>query len=232
MAYKVIVLGAGKGKRMGAGKNKLLLELDHVPILIHTLNIFEDDPLCEEIILVVSPDDENEMRSLVEQYKINKVGQFVYGGTERQHSVYNGLMAIKEEGIVLVHDGARPFVEKEKIHELVKNAAEHGSSILAVRAKDTIKKVHQGFVAETVDRSSLWMVQTPQAFRSSILKKAHQRAKETNFVGTDDASLVEQIHDPVKIVEGSYDNIKITTVEDLYFAEAILKNKRENKTFF
>lgn len=223
MAYQVIIPAAGQGKRMGAGKNKLLLELNGVPIFIHTLMVFENDDQCEGIILSISPQDEETIKSLLAKYGIRKVTAIVYGGKERQHSVYNGLKAARSEGIILVHDGARPFIEVPFIQELVKVAKEYGAAVIAVPVKDTIKRVHQSQVIETVDRSSLWAIQTPQAFRVSLLLEAHEKAIEIDFLGTDEASLVERINHPVKIVEGSYDNIKLTTKEDIYFAEAIIK---------
>ncbi|MEK4145767.1 MULTISPECIES: 2-C-methyl-D-erythritol 4-phosphate cytidylyltransferase [Robertmurraya] len=223
MAYEVIIPAAGQGKRMGAGKNKLLLELNDIPVLIHTLRVFEEDKQCAGIILAIAPQDESSFRKLLKEYGIHKVAAMVYGGEERQYSVYNGLQAATTKGVVLVHDGARPFIDVHLIHQLVVAADEHGSAVAAVPVKDTIKRVQQNEVVETVDRSSLWAIQTPQAFRMSILKRAHEHALEINFLGTDEASLVEKLHYPVKIVEGSYDNIKLTTKEDLYFAEAIMK---------
>ena len=136
--------------------------------------------------------------------------------------MFNGVKEIKEDGLVLVHDGARPFIDHLLIKRLTEAAATHGGAIVAVPVKDTIKKVKENMVIETVERSSLWAVQTPQAFRVSILKKAHEEAEKADYLGTDDASLLERMGQPVVIIEGNYDNIKITTQEDLYFAEAIL----------
>lgn len=229
MTYKVIIPAAGQGKRMGAGKNKLLLELNEVPILIHTLLVFEQDDLCSGIILSISAHDEEPFKRLLEKYSINKVEAFVIGGKERQHSVYNGLKVAGSEGIILVHDGARPFIDISLIHELVAVTDQEGAAVIAVPVKDTIKKVVNHEVVETVERSSLWAIQTPQAFRISLLLKAHKQAEESHFLGTDDASLVEQLNYPIKIVEGNYDNIKLTTPEDLYFAEAIIRKRQKTK---
>lgn len=215
---------------MGAGKNKLLLELRKIPILIHTLNVFEHDELCDGIILVISPKDEEEFRTLIQKYSIKKITSIVHGGKERQHSVSNGLKAARSEGIILVHDGARPFVETATIHKLVDQVKEKGAAVVGVPVKDTIKRIDGEEVVETVDRSSLWAIQTPQAFLVPILKEAHEKAEKEHFIGTDESSLVERIPYPVSIVEGTYDNIKLTTIEDLYFAEAILrKRESENK---
>ena len=229
MPYQVIIPAAGQGKRMGAGKNKLLLTLEGVPILIHTLRVFEADDECNGIILAISPSDEQQFKSLLKEYGIHKVSSLVNGGKERQDSVYNGLRAVHDlDGIVLVHDAARPFIKIEIIHKLVEAANKEGGAIVAVPVKDTIKKAKNSMVAETVERSSLWSVQTPQAFRTSVLLEAHNKAMREQFIGTDESSLVERIPHPVSIIEGDYDNIKLTTPEDLYFAEAILRKRKES----
>lgn len=222
MEYQVIIPAAGSGKRMGAGYNKLLLKLAERPIILHTLDVFAEDPYCNKIIMVIHPDDESIFINMLKAEPHFEKVTLVHGGSERQDSVYNGLAAIKEEGIVLVHDGARPFIKEQAIRQLVESAFKNGAAIAAVPVKDTIKKVVNFEVSETVERSSLWQVQTPQAFRFSVLKRAHEQAKLEKFVGTDEASLVERVRYPVKIVESDYDNIKLTTPEDLYFAEAIL----------
>jgi 2-C-methyl-D-erythritol 4-phosphate cytidylyltransferase len=210
---------------MGAGKNKLLLELNGLPVLIHTLRVFEQDEACSGIILAIHPQDEIEFQSLLTRYNVSKVIHLIPGGKERQDSIYNALISVETDGIILVHDAARPFIQKEHIYRLTEMAAGTGAAILGVPAKDTIKKVQYGVVVETVERSSLWAVQTPQAFRISLLTEAYKRAEKDHFLGTDDASLVERLNYPVSMVEGDYDNIKLTTPEDLYFAEAILKKR-------
>ncbi|KAA9018708.1 2-C-methyl-D-erythritol 4-phosphate cytidylyltransferase [Niallia endozanthoxylica] len=226
MPYQVVIPAAGQGKRMGAGKNKLLLELDGVPVLIHTLQVFEADENCSGVILAVNEQDEKEFDSLLKKYAIRKVVNIVRGGSERQYSIYNGIKVIQSNEIVLVHDGARPFIDKDQIHSLVLAAEKYGASVLAVPVKDTVKKVREQKVIETVERSSLWAIQTPQAFRMPLLRQAYELAEEAGFLGTDDASLVERIGHDVIIVEGNYDNIKITTPEDLFFAETIIRKRR------
>lgn len=225
MAYQVIIPAAGQGKRMGAGKNKLLLTLNDIPIFVHTLRVFEKDVQCDGIILVISPNDEESFKGLISNYHIRKVTAIVYGGKERQNSVYNGLKTVQSSGVILVHDGARPFIDIDTIHTLVEAAEQHGAAVVAVPVKDTIKRVENNEVIETVERAGLWAIQTPQAFRVPLLLEAHQWAEKNGYMGTDDASLVEKINKPVKIVQGSYDNIKLTTAEDLYFAEAIMKKR-------
>ncbi|KJE27235.1 2-C-methyl-D-erythritol 4-phosphate cytidylyltransferase [Geobacillus kaustophilus] len=222
MNYEAIVLAAGQGKRMNAGMNKQFLELGGEPLIVRTLNVFERDERCARIVLVVNPAERSRFELLLDRFRIRKVAAFADGGEERQHSVYNGLQALAGEEIVLIHDGARPFVRVHHLHELADAAIQYGAAIPAVRVKDTIKKVDGLFVEQTIDRSSLWAVQTPQAFRLSLIMEAHKAAKQAGYLGTDDASLVERIGKPVKIIEGDYRNIKLTTPEDLLFAEAIL----------
>ncbi|MFT8319582.1 MAG: 2-C-methyl-D-erythritol 4-phosphate cytidylyltransferase [Bacillus sp. (in: firmicutes)] len=234
MLYEVIIPAAGQGKRMGAGKNKLFLMLEGLPIFIHTLNIFEEDPNCKGIWLVINPLDKIEMMELIQKNNITKIIAFIDGGDERQYSIHNAVKELKNDSVILVHDAARPFINTKQIKELTKVAEENGAAVLAVPMKDTIKKVDGNLVTETVERSSLWAIQTPQAFRISLLKKAYAEAQRDGFLGTDDASLVERLGEKVKIVEGNYDNIKLTTPEDLYFAEAIIKKmnalgKKEEK---
>lgn len=225
MPYQVIIPAAGQGKRMGVGKNKLLIELNGIPILIHTLQIFQSDEECDGIILAIHPHDKVEFTFLLKKYKITKVKNIVSGGTERQHSIFNALKTVTSDGIILVHDAARPFVRKEHIHRLTVAAEKTGAAIIGVPAKDTMKKVKDWQIVETVERSSLWAVQTPQAFRMSVLLEAYELAESQKFLGTDDASLVERLSIPIEMVEGDYDNIKLTTTEDLHFAEAIMKKR-------
>ncbi|SFA48524.1 2-C-methyl-D-erythritol 4-phosphate cytidylyltransferase [Parageobacillus thermantarcticus] len=222
MRYDVVIPAAGQGKRMKAGMNKQLMELQNEPLIVRTLKVFENDEWCRGIIVVINEAERTQFEQLFSRFHIKKITAIVGGGKERQHSVYNGLQAIKNSDIVLIHDGARPFVTIELIHQLVNEAKEHGAAIPAVRVKDTVKKVRGQFVEETVERSSLWAVQTPQAFHVSLALRAHEQAQKDGYIGTDDASLVERIGGKVKIVEGDYRNIKLTTPDDLLFAEAIL----------
>ncbi|MFJ8072122.1 2-C-methyl-D-erythritol 4-phosphate cytidylyltransferase [Peribacillus sp. NPDC096447] len=228
MFYEVVIPAAGQGKRMKAGKNKLFIELSGIPIIVYTLRVFEEDPDCRGIILSINPAEKDYFNQLIAAYGLKKVKTLVMGGKERQQSVYNGLQHA-EEDIILVHDGARPFINIGQISELTTAASLHGGAVIAVPVKDTIKKAANKEVVETVERSSLWAVQTPQAFRVSILKSAYEQAEAEAFLGTDDASLLERINEQVVIIEGNYDNIKITTQEDLYFAEAILHKQQHGK---
>ncbi|MGY0431251.1 2-C-methyl-D-erythritol 4-phosphate cytidylyltransferase [Bacillus rugosus] len=230
MSYDVVIPAAGQGKRMKAGRNKLFIELKGDPVIIHTLRVFDSHRPCEKIILVINEREREHFQQLLTDYPFQTAIELVAGGDERQHSVYKGLKAVKQEKIVLVHDGARPFIKHEQIDELIAEAEQTGAAILAVPVKDTIKRVQDLQVCETIERSSLWAVQTPQAFRLSLLMKAHAEAEYKGFLGTDDASLVEQMEGgSVRVVEGSYTNIKLTTPDDLTSAEVIMESESGNK---
>ncbi|WP_144512628.1 2-C-methyl-D-erythritol 4-phosphate cytidylyltransferase [Bacillus sp. FJAT-22090] len=228
MTYTVLLPAAGSGKRMGASRNKLFLELRNTPILIHTLHVFEQDPQCKRIILAVKKEEQLFIEKLLVEHHITKVAAITEGGSERQFSVYACLKAAPPEGVILVHDAARPFIKQDVIHQLVQSAGEFGAAVAAVRAKDTMKKVSNGIIQETVDRESLWIIQTPQAFQYSLLEKAERLAEQEGFLGTDEAMLVERLGEYVRIIESTYDNVKMTTQEDLLFGEAIL-TKREQE---
>ncbi|MDQ0856771.1 2-C-methyl-D-erythritol 4-phosphate cytidylyltransferase [Bacillus sp. V2I10] len=225
MKYEVVIPAAGQGKRMNAGKNKQFIELDGIPVIVHTLKVFEHDPQCTGILLVVNPNERDIFAAMADRYEIRKIKGLISGGSERQHSVYNGLKAASSE-IVLVHDGARPFIKKHMMTKLVKAASEDGAATVAVPVKDTIKRVLNSEVIETVERSSLWAVQTPQAFRLSDILTAHEEAMQSGFLGTDDASLIERSGRKVQVIEGDYTNIKLTTPDDLLLAKAILESER------
>ncbi|TXK57233.1 2-C-methyl-D-erythritol 4-phosphate cytidylyltransferase [Bacillus subtilis] len=230
MSYDVVIPAAGQGKRMKAGRNKLFIDLKGDPVIIHTLRVFDSHRQCDKIILVINEQEREHFQHLLSDYPFQTSIELVAGGEERQHSVYKGLKAVKQEKIVLVHDGARPFIKHEQIDELIAEAEQTGAAILAVPVKDTIKRVQDLQVSETIERSSLWAVQTPQAFRLSLLMKAHAEAERKGFLGTDDASLVEQMEGgSVRVVEGSYTNIKLTTPDDLTSAAAIMESESGNK---
>ncbi|MFD3449201.1 2-C-methyl-D-erythritol 4-phosphate cytidylyltransferase [Microbacteriaceae bacterium 4G12] len=223
--YTLVIPAAGQGKRMGAGKNKLFLSIASVPLIIHTLRVFEQDSNCQEIILVINEMEQLLFEELLDRFQIQKKVQFVSGGAERQDSVYNGVLQAANTEYILVHDGARPFVTQTIIDNVLHMARQKGASICAVPVKDTIKRVENRAVVETVERSSLWAVQTPQGFQSSVLVEAHEKARQEGFLGTDDASLVERLNKEVGVVEGSYYNIKVTTPDDLVVAESFLAKR-------
>ncbi|WP_336636340.1 2-C-methyl-D-erythritol 4-phosphate cytidylyltransferase [Lysinibacillus fusiformis] len=225
MQYEVVLPAAGSGKRMGAGQNKLFLKLLKKPILIHTLEVFQQDPFCTGIWLAVKPEERIYIQELLDEYRITKVKGLPDGGAERQHSVHSCMKEMQQVDIVLVHDAARPFIAHDIIANLVQSAHNFGAAIAGVRAKDTMKKVRNGVIEETVDRDSLWMIQTPQAFRFDLIVEAEDVAEKVGFLGTDEAMLVERLGHTVHIVESSYENVKMTTQEDLLFGEAILRKR-------
>jgi 2-C-methyl-D-erythritol 4-phosphate cytidylyltransferase len=226
-----IIPAAGQGKRMGGTVNKQLLKLRDKPVLAHTLEIFQQCPLIGEIVIVASQDElatiENE---IVIPFNINKTSHIVLGGKERQDSIRNGLAVLDAETEwVVVHDGARPLLLPEELLRIIGKAFELESVIAAVPAKDTIKQVDEtGKVIATPARESLWCVQTPQIFKKDLLKLAHLSAHEAGLKGTDDASLVEALGHQVTAIMGSYENIKITTPEDLNFALTILQRRERS----
>jgi 2-C-methyl-D-erythritol 4-phosphate cytidylyltransferase len=227
MQYEVIIPAAGSGKRMEKSFNKLFIELDGKTIIERTVDVFLTDLNCSKVILAIRPEE----RLIFDKIFTGKEAKlsYVLGGTERQYSVRNGLASVSEDSkIVLVHDGARPFVDHHQIQELVKRADETGGTVLAVRVKDTVKKTEGFIIKETVERENLWLIQTPQAFQKEMIKQAHSWAVDTGFLGTDEASLVEKIGISVSVTEGNYENIKITTKEDIIFAEAILNKRGQN----
>ncbi|MEK5233930.1 2-C-methyl-D-erythritol 4-phosphate cytidylyltransferase [Lysinibacillus sp. FSL K6-0232] len=225
MQYEVVLPAAGSGKRMGAGQNKLFLKLLEKPILIHTLEVFQQDPCCTGIWLAVKPEERAYIQAMLQQYSITKVKGLPDGGAERQHSVHSCMKEMEQVDIVLVHDAARPFITHNIIANLVQSAHIYGAAIAGVRAKDTMKKVRDGVIEETVDRDSLWMIQTPQAFQYDLIVEAEDVAEKVGFLGTDEAMLVERLGYAVHIVESSYENVKMTTQEDLLFGEAILRKR-------
>jgi len=229
MNYTVVLPAAGSGKRMKADKNKLLLELFGKPIFLYTLEVFQQDPNCDAIWLAVKEQERELIEGYVKRYNLTKVQGYATGGTERQDSVRACLEAIPPCGVVLVHDAARPFIDKEVIANLVGTAHTSGAAIAAVPVKDTIKKAKNGIISETVDRDQLWMIQTPQAFRYSLILEAAQKAHNDGFMGTDEAMLVERLHYPVAIVESTYENIKMTTPDDLIYGRAILESRLQEE---
>lgn len=229
---KVIALipAAGMGRRMAAGINKQYLLLGGKPIVAHTVSIFQEMEGVDEVYLVIPAEEIPYCREqVVERYGLTKVRSIVPGGAERQHSVLNGLRALEDvsdDDVILIHDGVRPFIPVRVIEEAVAVARKHDGALVAVPAKDTIKLVAEGVVTETPPRERLWLAQTPQAFRYGIIRQAHESAASADYLGTDDASLVERLGLKVHVVQGDYRNIKITTPEDMQLAEAFLATVR------
>ena len=227
---------AGKGKRMQAGMNKVLVELEGMPILVRTLARFSRCQAVDRLVVVVAAhevDFVTDMLTGADREFGLKPWQVTAGGSERQYSVWNGIQAVQgaaDDDIILVHDAARPLVSEKTILETIRVAEAKGAAIAAVPAKNTIKLCNAaGEVVETPDRSRLWEVQTPQGFRRDILVKANQQAVAEGFLGTDDASLVERLGRKVHIVESDYRNIKLTTPEDRVIAKAFLAAEEDKE---
>ncbi|MBR2852406.1 MAG: 2-C-methyl-D-erythritol 4-phosphate cytidylyltransferase, partial [Anaerotignum sp.] len=220
-----VIVAAGKGKRMGTDISKQFLPLCGKEILTHTVEVFEKADRIRDIVLVTGTDSLQDVQDMVWEYGWQKVISVVAGGKERQDSVWNGLQAVSEDTeIVLIHDGVRPFVTEEILDLSIETAVEMGGCAAGVPAKDTIKVCNSENIAvDTPDRSTLWQIQTPQTFRKELIVKAYEQAKAEGFLGTDDASLAENSGYSVKVIMGSYRNIKITTKEDLLIGEAFLK---------
>ena len=232
-----IVLAAGRGNRMGTEVHKQYLLLAGKPIVCYSLQVFQESDIIDEIILVTGEGEEDYCRkNFVETYGITKVSRIVTGGKERFHSVWNGLREIREDGYVFIHDSARPFVDEEMLLRLYEIVRLDKACVAGMPVKDTIKIVDSECkVKDTPDRSTLWMVQTPQVFETRLVKRAYEMlmqdqekqaqgesggARRGRYTVTDDAGAVEiMLGHPVRMVKGSYKNIKITTPEDLEVGE-------------
>ncbi|GAW91138.1 2-C-methyl-D-erythritol 4-phosphate cytidylyltransferase [Calderihabitans maritimus] len=224
-----IIVAAGKGTRMQAEVPKQYLLLKDKPILARTLQVFDSSPLVNNIILVVSPGDEDYCRrKIIEPYNFQKVSKVIPGGLERQESVYNGLHALPNDcTYVVVHDGVRPFLTLSLLEQVIKAARELGAAVAAVPVKDTIKIAGpDGYVESTPERKRIWAVQTPQVFRRDLIVSAYKKAFTKGIVATDDSTLVEEAGFKVKLILGDYQNIKITTWEDFWLAETILERRQ------
>ena len=215
-----IIVAAGKGIRMGHRIPKQYLPVGNLPILSHTLCRFNTCDLITEIILVIPKTDFKYcLETILPQVNPTKTIHLTAGGEMRQQSVFNGLKAVSNHQIVLIHDGVRPFVRTEQIETCIREAETSGACILGIQAFDTLKKTDESSnIIETISREFVWLAQTPQAFRYDLIYEAHEQAEKEGFIGTDDASLVERLGVQVKIISGSRDNIKITTSEDLQWA--------------
>lgn len=212
MEYSVVMPCAGVGSRMQLGYNKLLLKMKNgKTVLENTMTIFLADDDCKQVVLVIGKQDQTTIEPLIHDHRV----ELVEGGKTRQESVYHGLQAVKYDN-VLIHDGARPFLKTETLQRLLVCLVKHEACLLMVPAKDTIKVVENGVVINTPKRELMYQAQTPQAFKTAIVLEAFQQANKEHFIGTDDASVVEACgHSKIQVVMGDYDNIKITTPEDL-----------------
>ena len=222
-----VIPAAGSSRRMGEDINKLLLLIDGIPVLARTLLSFQNNENIDEIIVVCRESDILSYAELCKSFSISKVSQIVRGGNTRTESVYNGISQASDKSkFILVHDAARPFVSKKEIEDVIAKAFTCGAATVAVPVKDTIKAVDGDKISKTIERDKLVQVQTPQVFDKDILKGALSNVITKNIPVTDDCQAAEIMGFYPHIVIGSYDNIKITTPEDLFFGQAIL-NKRE-----
>lgn len=215
----MIVAAAGVGKRMGLGYPKQFLEYKGKPLFIMPLEVAQNSNIVDEIIVVTNKENVSLVENYCNQYGLSKVVKVTEGGKERQNSIYNALKYDNNSDIILVQDGVRPFLKEKYIEECCRVVAEERlGAVVGVQVKDTIKVINENFeVVSTPKRADLVAEHTPQAFEGKLLKEAYEIAERENFLGTDDSSLVERIGGKVKIVFGDYDNIKITTQEDLKF---------------
>lgn len=211
MEYSAIILCAGSGTRTGLKYNKIFHKIAGQTVYQKTLEVFINDADCKQIIVVTK---ETEIEDIKKNYTHPKI-EYIFGGNERQDSVYNGLQVVKYE-YVLIHDGARPYITKENIEDIKAVLSKEDACLLMVPCKDTIKQVKDGVVQKTLPRETLMQAQTPQAFKTTIIKEAYQEAKDKQVIATDDCSLVELFSDcKIHVVLGSYANSKITSKEDL-----------------
>lgn len=222
-----VVLAAGQGKRMGTKVHKQYLLLAGKPVLYYSLKMFQESDVIDEILLVAGEGEEEYCREqIVRKYGITKVTRVLTGGAERYHSVWNALREMEGNGYVFIHDGARPFVDAGMIMRAYEEVKIHKACVVGMPVKDTIKVADaRNYVAGTPERSSLWMVQTPQVFETNLVKGAYTMLMREPYIQvTDDAMVVEMmLGHPVKLVAGSYENIKITTPEDLEIGEIFAK---------
>ncbi len=231
MRVSAIVPAAGQGKRVGKGENKLYLYIREKPVIIHTLFALKKVTQITEIILVIAADEEDFCHRTLNKFYCEGIITTI-GGEVRQTSVANGLARASDDSeLILIHDGARPFVSNSIITKTINEAGLYGAAVAAIPITNTIKEGDEkGFVKSTLKRVHLWSVQTPQVFKSNLIKDAHRKAAQEGFTGTDDAMLVERLGHPVKIVPGSPENIKITTPEDFIIAKEILEKIMPSKS--
>ncbi|GAB4539030.1 MAG: 2-C-methyl-D-erythritol 4-phosphate cytidylyltransferase [Thermodesulfovibrionia bacterium] len=219
-----IVPAAGMGKRFNINKRKTFVEIDGIPLIIHTLKRLNESGCIREVIPVLMHDDIEKGYNLIAEHGLKKIKRIVEGGKERQDSVYNGLKAIGDDGIVLIHDGARPIIPDGLIEALINEIDGLDGVIPGIPLKETIKTVDDsGTVIETLNREGLLSIQTPQVFCLDVLRRAYQDAYKDGYYGTDDAVLVERIGGRVKVIMGSPYNIKVTTQEDIEIVRSLMR---------
>ncbi|MDR3277138.1 MAG: 2-C-methyl-D-erythritol 4-phosphate cytidylyltransferase [Oscillospiraceae bacterium] len=221
----VVIAAAGASRRFG-GEDKLFAPIGGTPALARTLAAFQRCGAIREIVVVARERELTRVAELVAEYSITKASRVIVGGATRLESVYNGVFAVTPSvKLIAVHDGARPLVTEEVIADAVSMAAKHAAAAPAVPVKPTVKRAKNGVVTETLDRDGLFEAQTPQVFEASVLKGALTNARDKRLDVTDDGAAAEAIGVAVWLTKGSYENIKLTTAEDLILAEAILSRR-------
>ena len=230
MSVSAVIVAAGSSKRMDNGVDKLSVKIEGRTLLAWTISRFEAVSTIDEIILVVKAESLEYVRDeLIASEDFKKINAVVPGGDQRQNSTENGLNAISDDTeIVLIHDGARPLVRAEEIDSVIQSTKKNGAALLAVSCKDTVKEVMDNKIIKTLPRNTLWLAQTPQGFRRNIIMDALKSARDGDYLGTDEASLVERIGVNVSIVEGRANNIKVTFPEDVEHVRSYLKREVVN----
>lgn len=220
-----IIVAAGRGTRMGPDIDKLFLEVAGRPVIAHTWMKFDAAPLIDEVVLVVRAGMESAFHDIGATLRLKKPFRLTIGGAERQDSVWNGLETVNANTeVVAIHDGARPCVSQELIEKIITSAREFGAAVAAQRVTDTIKQSDDGsIISRTIDRAKLWSVQTPQAFRVTVIRQAIATARERGLNLTDDTAACELISQSVKLVESRQPNPKVTVPGDLPFIESLLR---------
>lgn len=226
----VVIVAAGAGRRMNVDINKQYIKLDEKEMITHTIDVFYNHKNIDEIVVCIKEEEEYFfVHEIINKYNFENI-KIAYGGKERQDSIYNGLQKVdKSCDIVLIHDGARPFVSNNIIDESIKAVKEKKAVVVGVPVRDTIKVVEDGIIKHTPKRSTLWSAQTPQTFKYDLIMRAYEEAYKHSYYGTDDAMLVEHLGQSVSMIMGSYENIKITNPEDINVAEQILELRKKSK---
>lgn len=224
MKVTAIIAAGGAGRRMGAGENKVFMKIAGREMLTHTVSVFNSCAAVTDIIIVVGAEDITRTAALTADF--DKVIDVIAGGETRQQSVMNGLLRA-ERGIALIHDSARALVTEDIILRVIHDCEKYGAAAAGVKCKDTLKSAENGFISGTIDRESTYLIQTPQAFGRDEILDMHKRALREGFTATDDCMIAERYGVKIRITEGSYENIKLTTPEDIITAEKILGKRGE-----
>jgi 2-C-methyl-D-erythritol 4-phosphate cytidylyltransferase/2-C-methyl-D-erythritol 2,4-cyclodiphosphate synthase len=218
-----IVVAAGSGTRMGASTRKAFIQMGGAPMILHTVRAVSRADTIADVVVVVGEPDVQAAKSLFPRHEFPKVSEVIAGGGERQDSVYAGLHLTQDADLIVIHDGARPMVSSSILDAVVRAAGESGAASAGIPMRETVKEVHDFVVQGTVERDRLWVAHTPQAFRSDLLRGAHEQARAQGFRASDDAALVEQLGHSVHMIEDSPANLKITVPDDLVVAETLLR---------